>query len=950
MSIKLILPKAMQQLTSQRFRVRIIAATACLFFILFSATGNAQALLKGQVKDTAENRTLTLSSVVLLRQGDSTLYRYTRAGENGRFSINNITPGKYVLLISCPKFVDYSDTITLTAGQEADLGAIAMTPRAKILEMAVVKQKIAAMRWKGDTLVIKADSIKVADDASVEDLLKRIPGFQVDKNGNIKAMGEKVEKVLVDGEEFFGDDPTIATRNLDARAVNEVELFDKKSDQAVFSGVDDGSKIKTINLKLKEDRKKGYFGKIDAGSNGRELWDNSGMINSFMGKRKVSAYGIMSKTGKTGLNWGENMNYGNTGGMETVSNGDGNFFISNWGDDDDEDNWDGRFSGAGIPKSWAAGLNYNNKWNGDRQTFNANYKFGRINTPAFSASRSQYILPDTSYFINNTGNNFSSNESQRVNMNSTLKLDSMSTLRINASVGRTRNTSLSSIYKESLNEELGFVNTNKAQNNQSGTTSSASADITYSRNFKKLRRNLTINTGFNMRDQRSNGFLFSETVFFSGGAPVQKDTLDQKRERNTDILGLKAGVTWSEPVGKTGTVQLSYEMNHTGNHAVKNAFDKQNDKYETINNNNSTDFKLKELVNTAGLTYTIKLKKSLFTASNKVLFTNQQRKDLRNGTTRDVNFTNVMPRINFRHNPNKTTYYNISVTGSTQQPTPDQLQPLQENSDPLNIIVGNPFLKPSFRGSLNFWFNKYIPETENGINLSINMSNHWNRITSRESFDNQGRRTSTYFNQADGNNRIGIDGGYRYKIQKTPVSLSMSASGSVSNNANFINNVLNKTKTISYELSPGIQIYDDENFWSSIGSEFGWNKSSSSINTDARPQFRTNRTYLDIGYNKPKKFSVGTDFNYNFREKTSPNDADNEIFTWNMNASVKLGKKEKNFTLGLYVYDILNQNNGFSRNITPTGISETSNEVLRRYWLLRLTWKFAKNGKPAWEN
>ncbi|MBL7729317.1 MAG: hypothetical protein JNM68_16605, partial [Dinghuibacter sp.] len=483
------------------------------------------------VRDTAEKRMLPLSSIVLLRQSDSTLYKYTRAGENGRFSLNNIAPGKYVVLISCPKFVDYSDSLTITPGQEADLGTIAMTPRAKILEMAVVKQKIAAMRWKGDTLVIKADSIKVADDATVEDLLKRIPGFQVDKNGNIKALGEKVEKVLVDGEEFFGDDPTIATRNLDARAVNEVELFDKKSDQAVFSGVDDGSKTKTINLKLKEDRKKGYFGKVDLGSNGKELWDNSTMLNSFMGKRKISAYGIMSKTGKTGLNWGENMNYGNTGNMETVSNGDGGFYISSWGDDDDDENWDGVFRGAGIPKSWAAGFNYNNKWNGDRQALNANYKFGKVNTPALGSFRSQYILPDTSYFINNNSNSFSSNESQRVNLNSTLKLDSVSTLKITAAAGRTRNTTLNSGYKESLNEELGFVNTSRTQNNQSGETGSASGEVLYSRNFKKLRRNMTVNAGFNMRDQKSNGFLYSEFDFYTGGVFAFRDTLDQKKER-----------------------------------------------------------------------------------------------------------------------------------------------------------------------------------------------------------------------------------------------------------------------------------------------------------------------------------------------------------------------------------------------------------------------------------
>lgn len=923
----------------------------CLFCVQFllPEAALAQAQLRGQIKDTAEKRSLPLSAIMLLRNQDSTLYQHTRAGENGNFSFNQLTPGKYVFFVSCPRFVDYSDTITIPAGGDINLGEIAMTPKAKILEMAVVKQKIAAMRWKGDTLVIKADSIKVADDASVEDLLKRIPGFQVDKNGNIKAMGEKVEKVLVDGEEFFGDDPTIATRNLDARAVNEVELFDKKSDQSVFSGVDDGSKIKTINLKLKEDRKKGYFGKIQAGSNGKELWDNSAMLNSFVGKRKISAYGVVSKTGKTGLSFGEKMNYGNTGGMETVSDGGGSFYISG-GFDDEDDDWDGRFSGNGIPKSWAGGINYNNKWNNDKQSLSGSYKYGKINTPASSTYRSQFILPDTLYYINSDSKNFSTSTTQKLDMYSTLKVDSMSTLKFTVSAGRTENRSISNTNKESLNEELGFVNTNLSNNSNNGLVNSASGSVFYSRNFKKLRRNLTANASFNNRTQTSDGFLYSITKFYNGGLPSFADTIDQKKIRDIDKQVFTAGITWSEPLTKKATAQISYTINSNNNHSVKNAYDNVNGKYESLNTLNSSDFKQNELTNTVGLGYSVKLKKVFINAGNNFVFSNQKRADLKQATSRKYSFTNINPRLQFRYNANKYTNLSVFVNGYTSQPTPDQLQPQQENNDPLNIYVGNPSLKPAFMGYFNSWFNKYNEEAGTGINFSLNGNNSWNSIMAKQEFDAQGRRISTYYNQPGGNNRINFNGGYSKRITKSGLGVNMNAGWGLTHNTNFINGVQNKNKTTTYSINPEIQFQGEDRIWSNAGVELGWNKSTSDINNAVRPEYRTNRTYLDFNYNIPKKFSIGTDISYNFREKATPNDANNEITTWNANATVKLGGKEKPFTLGLYVYDILNQNTGFSRSITATGINESVNEVLQRYWMLRLTWKFAKNGKPAWEN
>src|SRR5206468_198884 len=196
----------------------------------------------------------------------SVLYKFARSDAKGFFILKNLLPGNYLLFVIHSNYEDYIDHLQLNDTSHIDICTVMMTLIANILKEVIVRQQMSTIKIKGDTTEFNADSFKTREGASVEEMLKKLPGIQVDKNGVITAMGEKVNKVFVDGEEFFGDDHTIATKNLQANAVHKVQVFDKKSDQATFSGIDDGERSKTINLKLKEDKKKGYFGKLDLGS------------------------------------------------------------------------------------------------------------------------------------------------------------------------------------------------------------------------------------------------------------------------------------------------------------------------------------------------------------------------------------------------------------------------------------------------------------------------------------------------------------------------------------------------------------------------------------------------------------------------------------------------------------------------------------------------------------
>src|SRR5687768_15489404 len=292
-------------------------------FLIIHTSYSQSASIKGTIRDTVENKNLPNTVVALLRTSDSVLIKFTRVDKEGNFAIQSLKEGKYILMITHPYVGDYFDNLDLQ-NSLIDLGNVYLTPKSKLLAEVIIKSG-SPIRIKGDTTVYTADSFKVRPGANVEELLRRLPGIQVDKNVEITAMGERVKKVLVDGEEFFGSDPGIATKNLRADAVKEVEVFDKKSDQAEFTGIDDGVKDKTINLKLKDDKKKGYFGKLQLGGS-PDNFENNGMLNAFKGKRKFSAFGTMSNTGAAGLNWQDQEKFG--GGTNMEFNEDEGYFYS----------------------------------------------------------------------------------------------------------------------------------------------------------------------------------------------------------------------------------------------------------------------------------------------------------------------------------------------------------------------------------------------------------------------------------------------------------------------------------------------------------------------------------------------------------------------------------------------------------------------------------------------
>src|ERR1700679_2695219 len=261
------------------------------FFLFFSIAATAQNTysVSGVMVDTAAKVKLPNTSVMILNSKDSTLVSFARTDKNGSFGIGNLHKGKFILLTVYPAYADYVEQFSLDSAKTThDFGKVSMILKAKLLSEVIIKGSHIPIKIKGDTTEFNAKAYVIQPNDKVEDLLRQLPGIQVDHDGKITAQGETVTKVLLDGEEFFGDDPLLVTRNIRADMVDKVQLYNKKTDQAAFTGIDDGKTTKTINIILKEDRKNGVFGKIIAGGGTDGYHEEEAMYNQFKNKEKIS--------------------------------------------------------------------------------------------------------------------------------------------------------------------------------------------------------------------------------------------------------------------------------------------------------------------------------------------------------------------------------------------------------------------------------------------------------------------------------------------------------------------------------------------------------------------------------------------------------------------------------------------------------------------------------------
>lgn len=914
--------------------------TLILLITLFSSL-NIQAQLasvSGRVEDTMQNKSVQHAVVALLQAKDSVLYSFARTDKDGGFRIGNIKPGDYIIITTHPYFADVVMQESLQAGEKT-LPVISLTSKSKLLEEVIVKTG-SPIKIKGDTTVYTADSFRVRAGANVEELLKKLPGIQVDKDGKITAMGEQVKKVLVDGEEFFGDDPGIATKNLRADIVKEVQVFDKKSDQHAFTGIDDGIKDKTINLKLKDNAKKGYFGKAEAGSDLDKYYNNSLMANAFRGKRKLAGYGIMSNTGQTNLDWQDNQNYGGSAGMTSEMTEDGGMMVSYEGDGDNY--WGGR---GGIPKNWNGGLHYSNKFNNNKQILNTGYKFSKVNSPSGERNYTTNFVGDSSFSSNRISTGFTSRIKHNLNLTYEANIDSANSLKLTAR-GNLNNTDATSGYtSESQNAGKLLINSS-SRNTKSKTDNSAlNSTLLWKRKFKKLARTLTLNVSFNSSRSTSDSYLFAVNDFFSNGIPSRNDTTDQESIRDNVSNGISSNFTFTEPLRKDLFLSFSYNFSTATNTNNRISYSKDaGGKYAVKIDSLSNAFLFRQTTNRPGLSLRLVKKKFNYSIGASVAKTHFEQDNRTTNVNSTYDFTNFFPSASVYVKMKGNSGVRLNYNGSTRAPSLNQLQPIVDNSDPLFQSVGNPDLDQSFTHSINANYNFYNVLQERGMWMGLWGSVTQNAFVSESTIDNTGKTTYRTVN-TNGVYYFNLYSNVNFKWKKTGIRIAINPNASASRNISFINNQKGINNNLSYGLRLNLSKEKENKYDISIDPGISWVDARNSINSAASAKYWQVSLRSDIEITLPLKFRFETDVNYSARQQDPRFPARNEFTIWN--AELKRPILKNQFEAGFSVNDILNQNRGYERTFNDYRYAETFYNTLQRFFMFTLTWNFSKNGKPT---
>ena len=907
---------------------RTILWLVFFFFSLSNAKAQNRFGVSGQITDTVEKKPVWQASVILLRAADSVLQAAVRTEPSGRFTIPPQLKGKYIVQVSYPKYADYVAFLELD--KDVELGQIPLISAFYLLKEIVIKTPASAIRIKGDTTEFIADSFKVTPNSDVQELLRKMPGFQINAKGEITAQGEKVQKILVDGEEFFSDDPAVVTKNLRADAVEKVQLFDKKSDQAAFTGIEDGERTKTINLQIKEESKKGFFGKLEGMSNFNQYASGKLMANAFKGKRKAAAYVTTSNTQFEGLSWEEDRNFNGSGNTVTEVLEDGGMMIMSQSDGDYGDN-------KGLPQQQTAGGFYGDKW-GKISTGNSG-QYQRLQTSVAGSNFTRSLLDGFSF--DNTTTSTQQMDKKRYKFSTTNEwgTDSTGLFKVILKGRQVLKSSSADYDGQSLLNASTLVNASKRSISNQEDEKSAIANLSFRKKLAKNGRSFSLTADFDFNNTTQDGLLKAENTFFDNGQPTRIESVDQQKDANQVKSVVNTAAVFTEPLSKKSFLIFRYGLLTGGNDAVRNTFAKDGSgSYKNVVDSLSNHFIFNTLNNNGSLSYRFVEKKINFVIGAGLGKVNYRTKDVETYKSSAVAFTNFLPTFAFTYKPKQQRNFNVTYNGSPVNPTLQQIQPLIDNTDPLRLNIGNSELVQGFNNRINFRFSDFKVLKSRYIAFSGAISNTAGAITGSNEVSADGKTVSKFVN-ADGLYDYNADFTYDMEVYKG-IHAGFSISHNFNRYINFVNGLKNTNDNRSNNFSINLNYWGDRwySFYANINAS--QNKSLSSIQSSNPTKYFSLNGYGSVSL-KFKKIKTYLDLNTEARVfgKSAAFAQSQNVYLFSPTLK-KVVTKNDALEVKISVFDLFNQNADINRNITSNFISESINNTIRRYVLFGMVYNF----------
>lgn len=929
-------PIFMHSFLHKLFFLSLLAAT------LFTADTFAQGrigLVKGIITDSLNGKPLANATINVLDVTDSSLVSFARSKETGVFEISKLNTGDFLMMVSYTGFAKIIKKFSISASEPlVDFGSIQMVSNSNLEGVVVVA---APVTIKGDTVEFNAGSFKVnKPNAVVEDLLKRLPGVEVDKDGNIKANGQDIKRVLVDGKEFFGTDPKLATRNLQADMVNKVQVFEKKSDQSAFTGFDDGNTEPTINLTLKQDKRSGVFGRVSGGAGTEERYQANANINKFGKGEQLSFIGQANNINQQGFSLMDALSFSGGG----AAGGRGGGGMGNLGSSGLSVQGFGGGAQQGITATEAAGLNYNNFKN-TKLDFTSSYFFNGTHLDNDFLTRRETAVADSFQIYAEPGTSGRDNNNHRINLGLDWKMDSFNSLKITPSFTYQNTENFTN--KTFATTGIKGTKLSDGLNNSSSASEgyNLNVNVLYRHRFKRAGRTFSteVRVGDNMSD--AEGAQFTVNNSYNGFTAGRRDTLDQRNFTDAQTGTLNVTARYTEPMSKRSLLEFSAFHNQSSSerdqrtfnyNKVSGDYDIPNTRLTNLFDNDyfTTGTGLKFRENREGWNYTIGAD-----------LQRAELKSLLQGKSEPIaqTFYNVLPNAQIQIGKNRYRNFRLFYNGNTQNPSVTQLQPIEDISDPLNITKGNPNLKQSFGNTFRVNYTTFDPYTMKSFFLFGNVRQTFNAIVNSDSLFNNGGRLST-FDNVDGVFSASLNGnmGFPVNFGDTRANINLGTGASYGENKNILNKQENEINTLNLTGRASATYMFKELFDITIGGNINWNKVTYSLQAAQNTDYMSYGGDLDLNFYLPGGFTVGNTVAYTGNAGRA--EGFNPNFTlWNAYLSKSL-LKNKRGEVRVTAYDLLNQNTGLDRTSSGNFVQDTRYLVLKQYFMVTFTYNLSKFG------
>jgi len=928
---------------------KLLLLTVFVFLVLLS---NSQTFdIKGFVVSREDRITLSGAHVILTSEKDS-LKKAEVTNLEGAFYFKNIPIGNYQMKVSYVGFLDRIKAISVS-NKLLDLGFIQMIPDTLDLDGVEISEEVPAAVQMGDTTQFNADAFKINSDATAEDLIQKMPGVII-QDGQVQAQGEQVQKVLVDGREFFGDDPNAALRNLPAEVIDKIQVFDQQSEQAQFTGFDDGETTKTMNIITREDMRNGRFGKVYGGYGYEDKYKAGGNINFFKGDSRISIIGqtnnvniqnfstsdilgmigATSMKGRGGKRGGGGRPGATSGGGKRFNTG-GNmsdFLVSSQG---------------GINTSHAFGLNYSDKWS-DKLDFSGSYFFNYSDNETAETTHREYVLSSDSGQIYDEDNiSTSNNINHRFSMRLDWKIDSSNSILFRPRFTLQQNDGSSIVD--------GVTSTNETLLNRTLNLNSPvlkgytfSGDLLYRHKFVKKGRTFSINLNYGNNDNGGDKTLKAENTYYSGHNV--SDTLNQFADILLNGWSASTNLAYTEPLGQNGQLMFNYRLSYREDDSDKYTYNYnlENSGYNDLDTALSNVFNNNYITNRLGGGYSYRKEKTNFNV--KLTYQNAQLNNKLEFPMVDslkYTYNNLLPSLMFRYKFPKSKNLRLFYRARSNAPSVDQLQNVVDNSNPVQVSIGNPMLQQDFSHSLFVRYSSANTDKSNSFFAMLGGT-----------YTNDYISNSTYLAQRDTllNDMIIVPRGtqitkpqnvdgyanirsfvvYGVPLRKLKSNFNVNLSGTYTRLPGYINTDINYSNTLSFGLGLVLSSNINEKIDFTISNTTNYSITDNSLQKEMNTTYTSNNFRLRINWIFAKGFVFRSDVAYQLYTGFSEGYNENYVL---LNAGI--GKKflKEMAEVFFQAYDILDQNKNISRNVTDAYIEDVQSNVLQRYFMLTFTYK-----------